>query len=129
MPDWADDKARLLFGADAAKLTLDMVAQALRSAHEKGRNSVFEILQVQGTDGCRSCETGRVTMYVFSRNCLQCQHREETPSTSQSADTCPGCGHPWSDHAFGEQGSSVCAPKQKPEEVPDTHASDKRKPV
>jgi hypothetical protein len=33
-----------------------------------------------------------------------------SPATSR----CPGCGYPWSEHVFGEQGSSVCAPKESP---------------
>lgn len=41
-------------------------------------------------------------------------YKPTTKNWGSAKTVCPGCGYPWSDHVWGEQGSSVCEPKNDP---------------
>lgn len=59
-------------------LLLDTLKQERERA---GRlETTLKKFKVWGTDGCRTCETGRITMFVANERCIQCDPEAyETP--------------------------------------------------
>lgn len=48
-------------------------------------DAAVDQFKVHGTDGCTSCETGRVTMYVTSTKCVSCDVTEPTKLSQVSS--------------------------------------------
>lgn len=81
---------------------LHSVASALREAYDKGLRDALEAKQSKQVCPCSNGD------------CVDCHARRDREAAPNQV--CPGCGYPWSEHVFGEQGSSVCAPKHAPQE-------------
>jgi len=67
------------------------VTDVILSAEERGEARGFERgrraervlwrerkgVSIHGSDGCRNCETGRITLYAASRWCVECENAVE----------------------------------------------------
>lgn len=73
--EWVDGYKWALPHAAEAELQRRVSAafvQVRTDERERGCQACRE-LKVTGTDGCRYCETGRVTMYTQGDSCLSCK--------------------------------------------------------
>jgi hypothetical protein len=59
-------------GHDHADSPVDMIAEALADE----RDAALEALGVWGSDACRGCAEGRITLYALKGGCIACRTKE-----------------------------------------------------
>jgi len=50
----------------------NMLVDAITRAYATGHTAGVMQFKTWGTDGCQSCETGRITLFVANTKCIQC---------------------------------------------------------
>jgi hypothetical protein len=56
-----------------AKFHEEIAKAYIEAVKERDRlKAIVDKFKVHGTDGCRKCETGRVTMFIANENCIEC---------------------------------------------------------
>lgn len=69
--DFVDHAAPRLNGAELAILTL-RVAAALQQVRVEACRACQDLV-LRGTDGCSTCEPGRISVYTQGTRCLECR--------------------------------------------------------
>lgn len=64
------------YNPDTERMAMEAaITQAICDARHRGANEAYKKFQVWGTDGCMTCDLGRITMFVVDKHCVECRNK------------------------------------------------------